>query len=151
MADVVTSKPVRVSKAKGAASAVAVSKDVVAAKKAPRRPRFNLNNPTDYLNLRNVWVYRTAQRRSLRKMRTKVQNIDDLSARTKMMENISRNERNLEQLAENLRDVSGRVSLFCDLSKSGVSVDPASAHSMTDVVNLLTTSFKAPVHIEKSE
>jgi methanogenic corrinoid protein MtbC1 len=104
------------------------------------------------MNLCNVWAYRNSQKRSLRKMQKKSAGVLDDEARVKVQENISRNERNLQQLDDNLREALGRVSLLCDLSKAGVSLDASSANAMSDVANALASSFKEPADkTEKAE
>jgi hypothetical protein len=137
----------------GSSDAAAIAVPAVSQKKAAvRRPRFNPCKPVDFMNLCNVWAYRNSQKRSLRKMQKKSAGVLDDEARVKVQENISRNERNLQQLDDNLREALGRVSLLCDLSKAGVSLDASSANAMSDVANALASSFKEPADkTEKAE
>ena len=160
MSESTSSKVIRAPKGpKTTAAKVAAgsSPDVVAsspavAKKAARRPRFNPSSPGDFFDLRKMWAFRTSQQRSLRKMQKKSAGVLDDDVRVKVQENISRNERNLQQLDGNLREVLGRVSLLCELSKAGVSLDASSVHAMSEVANALASSFKAPVeHADKAE
>ena len=156
MSESTTTKVVRSTKAaKAAAAKIAAGSSespVVPSAKTARRPRFNPCKPGDFMNLCNVWAYRSSQKRSLRKMQKKLAGELDDAARVKVQENISRNDRNLQQLDDNLREVLGRVSLLCDLSKAGVSLDASSVNAMSEVANALASSFKAPAEkVEKAE
>ena len=164
MSESTSTKVARVSKVAKAAAAVKTitdSSDAAAAaaatpavvqKKAARRPRFNPSNPGDFFDLRKMWAFRTSQQRSLRKMQKKNAGALDDETRVKVQENISRNERNLQQLDVNLREVLGRTSLLCELSKAGVSLDASSVQAMSEVANALASSFKVSAEkFDKSE
>jgi hypothetical protein len=119
--------------------------------KAPRRARFDPYVPSNFLNLQDVWAYRASQRRSLQKMKARVEASKDETERGRLMVNVRRNEGNLQQLEENLREVQGRVALLSDLVKAGVKVDVNPALSEAAQVMASSLAAKGSVAMEADD
>jgi hypothetical protein len=125
-----------------------------------RQARFNSNVPSDFLDLKKVWTYRSSQQRSMKKMRNKLESFESMARdgqmdeaiklqAAKIKENISRCEYNLEKLRDNAHDVVHRLQLLSDLSKcANVSFDAPTNDILSKVATTLISSFEKPVRNE---
>lgn len=93
------------------------------AAKKPRRARFNPYLPSSFLNLSDMWNYRTTQRRGLEKTRNRLAASNDEEEKRKLQTNVRRYELALDQLNEHSKEVHENLNLLLEFSKSGVKVD----------------------------